>query len=166
MSGERTPLWDPFARGVFFGVTLGHTRGDFIRSVLEGAAFAVRHVLQILESDLKLSIRQLRIGGAAAASTVWNQVIADVTGREVVSFNNPHIEVLGAALLAGVATGAYLDYMSAIARTVRTGDAFLPDPDAQSVYDRLFPVYLSIYPEVSHHFKELAEMDLPEGWVK
>jgi xylulokinase len=166
ISGERTPVWNPFARGVFFGVTLGHNRGDFIRSVLEGSAFAIRHVIQILESNLKLSIRNLRIGGAAAASIVWNQIIADVTGKEVSCLKELHIEVLGAALLAAVSSGAYKDYTIAVEHTIRPARTFTPDSSAHAAYDKLFPLYLSLYPEVSHHFKELAEMELPKGWIK
>ena len=166
ISGERTPIWNPFARGVFFGVTLAHTRNDFMRSVLEGAAFAIRHVIDILETEGGARIRELRIGGAAAGSPVWNRIIADMLGKTVVALTRSHTEVLGAAVLAGVSAGLYEDYPSALGKVVEEGDRFLPDPYAHGMYDRLFPMYKELYHETEHHFEQLAHMDLPQGWVK
>jgi xylulokinase len=165
LAGERTPIWDPYARGVFFGVTLGHNRGDFFRSVLEGAAFAIRHVIELLESDSRLEIKELRIGGAAASSAVWNQIIADVLGKRVISLTQSHTEVLGAALLAGVGLGLYPSYPEAISRTVVTGGTFEPDLEAHKNYNKLFPMFKQLYEDTKHHFRLLVEMDLPQGWV-
>ncbi len=165
ISGERTPIWDPFARGVFFGVTLGHTRNEFFRSVLEGAAFAIRHVIEILESDSGVDISELRIGGAAASSGVWNQIIADILGKKVISLTQSHTEVLGAAVLAGVGLGAYESFADAILKTVVTGKRFEPNSRAHSAYNSLFPMYKTLYPEVKHHFEELAHLDLPQVWI-
>jgi len=165
ISGERTPIWNPFARGVFFGVTLGHNRNDFLRSVLEGAAFAIRHVVEILEVDGGLNIRELRIGGAAAASGVWNQIIADILGKTVVSLTAAHTEVLGAAVLAGVGIGAYRDYQTALERVVAVGREFGPDPEAHAAYNSLFPIYKELYPDVEPYFERLARLDLPQVWI-
>ena len=165
LAGERTPIWDPYARGVFFGVTLGHKRGDFFRSVLEGAAFAIRHVVELLESDNEIKIDELRIGGAAASSSVWNQIIADVLGKRVVSLTQSHTEVLGAAILAGVGLGIYPSFSEAVAQTVVTGRAFDPDTKAHENYSKLFPLYKQLYKDTKHHFQELVNMDLPQGWV-
>jgi xylulokinase len=165
LAGERTPIWDPYARGVFFGVTLGHTRNDFFRSVLEGAAFAIRHVIERLEVEIGLTIKDLRIGGAAAASRVWNQVIADVLGKRVVSLTQSHTEVLGAAILAGVGLGLYPDYPAGIAQTVRAGETFTPDAESTNHYNKLFPLYKELYVDTKHHFQELVKMDLPQGWI-
>lgn len=165
LAGERTPIWDPYARGVFFGVTLGHDRGDFFRSVLEGAAFAIRHVIELLESDIGLVIEDLRIGGAAASSTIWNQIIADVLGKRVVSITQSHTEVLGAAVLTGVGLGLYPNFETAVEQTVVTGDTFEPDLIAHESYDKLFQMYKQLYNDTRHHFQQLVEMDLPQGWV-
>ncbi|MDF1591057.1 MAG: FGGY family carbohydrate kinase [Desulfobacterales bacterium] len=165
ISGERTPIWDPYARGVFFGITLGHNRNDFLRSVLEGPAFAIRHVIEILETDCGLDIQTLRIGGAAATSGVWNQIIADVLGKHVVSLTQSHTEVLGAAVLAGISINVYSDFKTAINKTVVPGNEFRPNPKAHDAYSRLFPMYKKLYTEVQHHFAELARMDLPQVWI-
>jgi xylulokinase len=165
LAGERTPIWDPYARGVFFGVTLGHNRGDFFRSVLEGAAFAIRHVIDLLESDNGLAITELRIGGAAASSRTWNQIIADVLGKRVVSLTQSHTEVLGAAILAGVGLELYADFKEAVDRTVVTGAVFEPDDQAHQSYSKLFSMYKQLYLDTKHHFRQLVEMDLPQGWI-
>lgn len=165
LAGERTPIWDPYARGVFFGVTLGHNRGDFFHSVLEGAAFAIRHVIELLESDCDLEIEELRIGGAAASSGVWNQIISNVLGKQIISLTQSHTEVLGAALLAGVGLGLYPDYTQAVSQTVVTGDTFKPDAEAHKSYNKLFPMYKQLYKDTKHHFQQLVEMDLPQGWI-
>jgi xylulokinase len=164
ISGERTPIWDPYARGVFFGVTLGHDRHDFLRSVLEGASFAIRHAVEILEEG-GAEVREVRIGGAAATSRVWNQIIADVLGKPVVNMDEEHTEVLGAAMLAGVAVGAYGDYAEAVGRAVRLKERFEPDGQAHAAYDELFPIYKELYPTVKPHMEQLAHLDLPQVWV-
>ena len=166
LAGERTPIWDPYARGVFFGVTLGHNRGDFFNSVLEGAAFAIRHVVELLEQDMELTINDLHIGGAAASSRVWNQIIANMVNKRVVSLTQSHTEVLGAALLAGVGLGLYGDYREAVAKTVVTGAAFEPDYNAHQTYSKLFPMYKQLYQDTKHHFRQLVKLDLPQGWVR
>ena len=165
LAGERTPIWDPYARGVFFGVTLGHNRADFFRSVLEGAAFAIRHVVELLEKDGDLPIEELRIGGAAASSRVWNQIISDVLGKRVVSLTQSHTEVLGAALLAGVGLELYPDFSTAASQAVDQGDVFEPDLEVHQHYNRLFSVYKELYEDTKHHFEKLAKMDLPQGWI-
>ncbi|MCJ7829820.1 MAG: FGGY family carbohydrate kinase [Desulfobacterales bacterium] len=165
ISGERTPIWNPYARGVFFGATLGHNRNDFLRSVLEGASFAIRHVIEILEVDGGLNIQQLRIGGAAASSRVWNQIIADILGKTVVSLTRSHTEVLGAAVLAGVSVGAYTDYPQALERIVAVAEEFPPDLEAHAAYERLFPIYKELYLDVAPYFERLAKLDLPQVWI-
>jgi xylulokinase len=165
ISGERTPIWNPYARGVMFGLTLGHNRCDFMRSILEGAAFAIRHVIEILEVDGGLAIQKIRIGGAAATNVVWNQIIADILGKTVVNLTEIHTEVLGAAVLAGVGIGAYPDYGTALNQVVEVDREFIPDPRAHAAYNQLFPVYKELYPDVKPYFERLAKLDLPKVWV-
>lgn len=164
ISGERTPIWDPYARGVFFGVTLGHNRQDFMRSVLEGAAFAIRHSVEILEEG-GAEIHEVKIGGAAARSVVWNQIIADILGKPVVSLAEEHTEVLGAAMLASVASGAHPSYGAAAEAMARTDRRFEPDPRAHGAYNQLFPIYKELYPDVKPYMERLAHLDLPQVWV-
>jgi xylulokinase len=166
ISGERTPIWNPYARGVMFGLTLGHNRNDFMRSIFEGASFAIRHVIEILEVDNGMRIEKIRIGGAAATNGVWNQIIADILGKTVVNLTEIHTEVLGAAVLAGVGIGAYPDYETALGQVVAVDSEFVPDPKAHDAYNQLFPLYKELYPDVKPYYERLAKLDLPKVWVR
>lgn len=163
ISGERTPIWNPKARSVFLGITLGHDRRDILRSVLEGAAFAIRQVVEILETEQRLEIRDLRIGGSAARSAIWNQIIADVLGKPVVSMMETQSEVLGAALVAGVGLGVYANLGEAIAAHVKPARRFVPDDRAHATYDQLFPLYRDLYDDVKPYFARLAGIELPRA---
>ncbi len=165
LAGERTPIWNPYARGVFFGATLGHNRNDFLRSVLEGAAFAIRHVVEIIEAERGQKFAELKIGGAAAGSQVWNQIIADVLGKTMRSCTGSHAEVLGAAILAGVGVDAYTDYGAAFEKIVAVDHTFQPNAKAHAAYNQLFPIYKQLYLDVEPYFERLAKLDLPQGWV-
>ena len=79
LAGERSPLWDPTARGAFVGLTLDHGRGHLTRAILEASAFAIRHVAEpILAAGA--DVRAMRVCGGPARSETWNQIKADVTG--------------------------------------------------------------------------------------
>jgi xylulokinase len=165
ISGERTPVWNPKARSVFLGITLAHERRDVLRSVLEGTSFAIRHVVEILETQRGRAIPELRIGGGAARSAVWNQIIADVLGKPVVSMVEAQTEVLGAALLAGVGLGVYSDFGEAIAAHVRPARVYTPNDWAHQAYDELFPIYRDLYDDVEPYFSRLAGIELPSAWI-
>ena len=113
-----------------------------------------------------ITIHDLHIGGAAASSRVWNQIIASVVNKRVVSLTQSHTEVLGAALLAGVGLGLYESYHEAVAKTVVTGETFEPDYSAHLTYSKLFPMYKQLYQDTKHHFQQLVKLDLPQGWVR
>jgi xylulokinase len=161
ISGERTPIWDPLARGVFFGITLSHDRYDFFRSVLEGSAFAILQVVELLESVIGSSISEIRIGGTAAESTLWNQIIADMLGRDVISLVQVQTEILGAAILAGIGTGIYED-LSIIAKIAKQDRIFQPDLQAHNSYNQLFTIYKDLYPDISKYFKRLALLNVSQ----
>ena len=166
ISGERTPLWDPYARAVFFGITLGHNRGDFLRAALEGAAYAIRHVIEIMEYERNIPVNALRIGGAAARSTVWNQIIADVLGKTVFSIESSHIEVHGAAILAGIGSGVYPDFPDGLEDLIQVSRDFSPDPKAHAEYNQLFPIFKELYLNVKPFYERLAKLDVTNVWIR
>lgn len=166
LSGERTPIWDPYARGIFWGLTLGHSRSDVFRSMLEGPAFAMRHTIEILARENKIPVKSLRIGGAAATSTVWNQIIADVLGVPLVTVNVSHIEVLGAAILAGYGVGVYSSLEDGLKNINVISEHYTPNEDRRAVYNRLFPFFLEMYPVMKPYFKQIVDLNLPQGWIR
>ena len=144
MAGERSPIWNPDACGVFFGLRFGVTRGQMIRSCMEGVAYALRHNLETAEAaGARAGI--LRAMGGSASSRVWTQIKADVTGCGIEVPASDTATTLGAAILAGVGTGVYGSFEEAAEKTVRVKKSFVPDPEAKAVYDRGYRTYRELY---------------------
>ncbi len=80
MSGERTPIWDPNAKGVYYGLDFSKTKGHFIRAAMEGTAYALKHNLDVAE-EAGAKVEVLRAMGGSANSLLWTQIKSDVTGK-------------------------------------------------------------------------------------
>jgi xylulokinase len=109
LSGERTPHFDPCARGAWVGLGLDHGRGHLLRAALEGVAFALREGLEALEAA-GTQVPELRLAGGGTASELWRRLLADVLVRPLLLLPDAVARVAsarGAALLAGAASGAY-----------------------------------------------------------
>ena len=137
--GERAPYWDPLLRADFVGMTMRHDRGHFVRALYEGIAFSLRDVLGEFDKQ-GLPIREARIIGGGARSSLWRQVIADILGLRIVQPEYTDASY-GVALLAGVGAGFFADERAARAG----GGAILavhdPDPATASRYDDLYGLY-------------------------
>jgi xylulokinase len=145
LAGERSPIWDPEARGVLAGLTLGHGRGHVARAIVEASALAIRHVaVPMLAAGVRVT--EMRVCGGPARSTFWNQVKADVTGFRVAVPAVLETAVLGSAILAAVGVGLHSSLPSAIAAMTRIESRLEPRPELAPVYDRLFEAYLALYP--------------------
>ncbi len=143
MAGERSPIWDPDACGVFFGLNFGVDRARMIRACMEGVAYALRHNLETAE---KAGARAdvLRAMGGSANSRIWTQIKADVTGREIEVPASDTATTLGAAILAGVGTGMYGSFGEAV-RSIRVKRTFAPEKENRDVYDRGYETYRQLY---------------------
>jgi xylulokinase len=159
LAGERSPIWDPAARGAFVGLTLGHTRGHLVRSVVEAAAFALRHVIEPIV-DAGASVNELRVSGGPAQSLAWNQLKADVTGLVVAVPRVAETAVLGAAIAAAAGMAAYPDLVAATRVMVAIERRLPPDPDNKAIYDDAFGAYVGLYPALAGTFQRLAAIDL------
>lgn len=145
MAGERSPLWNPKACGVFFGLDFSTTRAQMIRACMEGVAYALRHNLETAEAA-GARADTLRAMGGSANSRVWTQIKADITGHRIEVPASDTATTLGAAILAGVGTGVYGSFEEAARRTVRVRKTFAPDPDTQEVYGKGYETYRKLYP--------------------
>ena len=108
MSGERSPIWNPYAKGVFYGLDFSKTKGHMVRACMEGVAFSLRHNLEVAEKA-GAQVKVLRAMGGSANSLLWTQIKADITGKDVVVPASDTASTLGAAILAGVGVGFYKD---------------------------------------------------------
>ncbi|MFC0007756.1 FGGY-family carbohydrate kinase [Micromonospora siamensis] len=150
-AGERTPIFDPAARGVIAGLSLRHGRGHLFRAVYEGIGYGIRQIVDLLDSAGGPAGRIVAVGGGARAG-LWTQVVSDITGRE----QHLPAETIGAsygdALLAAIGTGLVppdTDW-SRVARTVT------PDRSRAELYDRLFAGYGTLYPATRDVVHDLA----------
>lgn len=145
LAGERSPIWDPLARGAFVGLTVRHGRGHMTRAILEAAALAVRHVAEpILAAGV--TVRDVRVCGGPASSATWNQIKADVTGFTVAVPHALETAVVGSGILGAVGVGAYGDLPSAIGAMTRIDGRIEPRPELRARYDELFRIYKDLYP--------------------
>lgn len=156
LTGERTPYPDPNARGVFFGLTLRHTKAHMTRSVLEGVSYGLRDSLELMR-DLGLQIQQVRASGGGARSALWRQILADVFGAEIATVNVTEGAAYGAGLLAGVGAGVYPSVQDACAHSIRLTGQTVPGPSA-SVYADYYPRYRALYPALAPEFDAMAEV--------
>ena len=141
LAGAGTPLWRSDAAGQVLGVRLSHGRSHLARAVLEGVAYAQRHALMALQ-ECVARIDGLRFTGGGAASTLWSQILADVTGLPVTVPESRQSTALGAALIAGVAAGVYADHRAAIAAVRGPERRFTPEAAHRAAYDAAFRSYL------------------------
>ena len=148
MAGERSPLWDPTARGAFAGLTLAHGRGHLVRAILEGAALAIRHIVAPMQAA-GIPIRSMVVCGGPAQSRLWNQVKADVTGLTVEVPAILETAMVGAAVAAAAAIGAYPGLASAIGGMVRIEKVLQPREEHSATYDRLYAAYNGLYPAMA-----------------
>ena len=155
LAGERSPIWDPEARGVLAGLTLGHGRGHVARAIVEASALAIRHVAQpMLAAGVRVT--EMRVCGGPARSAFWNAVKADVTGFGVAVPAVLETAVLGSAILGAVGTGSYPDLRTAIAAMTSIAERIEPRPGLADLYDRTYAAYTGLYPATAPLLRPLG----------
>lgn len=143
MAGERSPIWNPDAKGVFYG--LGYEKGlaHMLRAGLESVAFSLEHNLRCAR-EAGVEVRSLYAMGGAANSHMWTQMKADVTGRTIYVPASDTATTLGAALTAGVGVGLYRDFETAVKQTVHIQRIHRPDRERHERYQRQMERYLAL----------------------
>lgn len=150
--GERCPVWDIDARGVFFGLERQHQRGDFARAVCESAAFGVEHILRTVRS-FGTEMRRLRVSGGLARLALVNAIKADVTGLPVEVLEEFETTSVGAFLVAATGAGLFGSLEDA-ARTVQVREVVLPNEERRQRYSEWFELYLKLYETLRPLFAE------------
>lgn len=159
--GEKTPLFDPQARGVMFGLTLSHTRAHLFRAVLEAVIYGFRHHVEVLGSAGYVPRRVLATNGGAK-SAFWCQIAADVLGREVRSFPTHPGSAMGVAFLAGMSTGVFSRW-DQIQDFLGGYRDYTPDKGNMEVYDRAYGIYRQLYTQLDPCFRALSALYPREG---
>jgi len=152
-----TPYWDPLARGSFVGFTASHRTGEMYRSVLEGIALEQAVVTGMIERQSGLQVKELVAIGGGAASDLWCQIIADVTGKAVLRSATVEASGLGAAMCAAAGAGWFPT--PAAAAQCMCGPVTrisAPRPREHARYAELLAIYRDLYPQLRDTFARLA----------
>jgi xylulokinase len=145
LAGERTPHADPNATGAFIGLTLRHDRGALVRAVLEGVAYGLRDSLELLQ-QLGVQVETARISGGGARSELWLRIVASVLGVPLERTVVEEGAAFGAALLGGIASGAFANAEEAVRACVRVRDRIEPEPTWREAYEEGYARFRSLYP--------------------
>lgn len=143
--GERSPLMDPLARGSFVGLTLAHELGHLARAIMEGVAFALRQILDVM-TGIGTPIDQLLASGGGLASPVWRQIVADVLSRPLRLSTGRERAGAGAAVVAGIGVGVYSGYSEAQRAVALPYELTEPDPGRAAIYAEQYDRFVQLYP--------------------
>lgn len=156
LMGERSPRWNPRARGAFIGLTVRHTRSDMVRAVLEGVTLNLRIILDAFTAQ-GARIDAMRVIGGGARGRFWNQMMADIYGVPVLRLSIlEEATSMGAAVAGGVGVGLYPDF-SIIEQMNRVVEVIEPNPSAQTAYTRILPIFEAAYQALLPVYDLMAE---------
>lgn len=151
LMGERTPHLDPNARGTLTGLAASHARAHVIRAVLEGVAFSLKDTFSLF-AEMKVPVRNVRLGGGGARSELWCQIQADVYGCQVEILAAEEGAAYGAALLAGVGAKWWNSVEDACDAVVKVRQRVNPDPTAAEPMRKQYEKYRLLYPAMKPLF--------------
>lgn len=154
MQGERSPIWDACARGVFFGISLQSTRKEFNRAIMEGCGYGLRQLCEIAESVTGQNLKEFSSIGGGAKSELWAHIKADITGKDIVILDMNDMAPVGAALLAGVGAGIFKDAAEAsehvekkVYKKIESSNEY------KDVYEKGYQIYIRLYPRIKELYK-------------
>lgn len=153
MSGERSPIWDIHAKGVYYGLDFNKTKGHFVRAAMEGVALSLKHNLDIAAA-VGAQVKELRAMGGSANSLLWTQIKSDVTGIPIAVPSSDTATTLGAVILAGVGVGLYRDFEEAVELTVKVRRNHTPNLENHKIYCENYKTYLELYKNLKNTMKE------------
>ena len=154
--GEKTPLFDPNARGIIFGLTLSHTHAHIFRAILESVIYGFKHHIEVIE---KMGHRpqQIIATDGGAKSRLWCQIAADVLGQPVKAFPSHPGSALGVAFLAGMQAGLYSDWAE-INRFLTEYQVYNPNPEATKVYEKAYQIYRGLYEQLQPAYQQVQAL--------
>ena len=157
--GERTPYWDPNARGVFFGIGISTEKAHFIKAIMEGVSFALRHNVETVE-DLGIGIDEIRFLGGGSKSAVWLHTLAKILTKPIKTLSVSDAGALGSIMLCGKALGLYPSVEKAVETMVKT-DKEIHYEKPQAIYEKQYDLFLELYENLKHSFQKAAQQRNP-----
>jgi xylulokinase len=145
LMGERTPHLDPNARGALVGITPSHRRAHIIRAILEGVAFSLKDSFSIFE-EMKVPVKQIRLGGGGARSPLWRQIQADVYAHEIEIVAAEEGAAYGAAILASVGARHFASVDQACDAVIRVATRVAPIAHSSALLQKKYATFRRLYP--------------------
>jgi xylulokinase len=158
LSGAISPEMDSDARGVIFGLKLSTTRLHIVRAILESIAYMSRSNIELIEES-GVEVKDVILSGGTSKSRLWNQIKADVLGREVKTIKNQDSGCLGAAILAGVGSGVFDSIKEACKLIIEGGEMYTPVLQKLEIYNAYYALYKNLYESVKLLFKKLSHIE-------
>jgi xylulokinase len=153
--GERTPIWDENASGLFLGLSLIHRREHLFRAILESTAFSLRHIMETTKNYE--NIKKIILVGGGAKSSLWQTIFADVTDKPIYTISNSVEAPIGDAFLAGINTGL-VNKFEEIKNWVKFNAPIKPDERKQFIYSAYFDIYKNLYNRTKEVMKALKQI--------
>ncbi len=149
--GERAPMYDPYARGVFFGVSVNHTQKHFQRAMVEGICFELKSIVQLIEQSMGTS-KRIMVSGGITYSHGWVQLLSNVLGKELIVSNSTDASALGAAIIGFRAMG--------IESTQSKKDQFIFYPDLllHKWYEAHYEIFEMLYKQTAPLFERMTQL--------
>ena len=157
LTGARAPYYDSDAKGAWVGLTVRHGRPHLVRSILEGASYAMRDSLELIR-EMGVTIEQIRVSGGGARSSFWRQIQADIYGVDVHTVNATEGPAFGVALLAMVGAGAFASVPEACDATIRLVDRTPVEPTVSAFHDRAYVLYKKLYQDLRESFAAISDL--------
>ena len=157
--GERTPIWDTEARGLWFGLSDHHTKAHIIRAMMESVGYGIRQCYEMTKaSGLKID-PTMTLGEGGARSAIWRQIICDICNVKGKFITQVLGAPVGDAICAGVGVGQFSDY-GIVKKWESPFKTIDPIEKNHINYTKLYKIYLKLYPAVKDLYKDLAFLDL------
>jgi sugar (pentulose or hexulose) kinase len=155
--GDRSPIWDPDARGTIMGLSLYHTRAHVYRAMLEAAAYSLRHNMEeAIKVGMKLDPDCWIVGGVAK-SNFWVQIFADITGFNMKRLSKDVEAPFGDAFLVGLGTGVF-DKPEQIKEWVDFRPVITVNEENHALYNKYYKIFRDLYENTKNIMKELVEI--------
>lgn len=158
--GERTPFYDPLARGVLFGLKLKHTRADIYRALLESVGFGIRHNVEALRG-FGLSPKRILAVGGATKNLEWMQIISTIAGIELIIPEKQIGSSYGDAIMAAVGIGILND-LTESAKWIHYQQKITPQTSPSNTYDKMYTIYRELYQNTRHLLHDLSRLESME----
>ena len=154
--GERAPYWDPYLRASFIGASMTHTKGHFIKALMEGVAFSLKDCFTLIEK-MNIEVTEFIIIGGGSKSDEWSQIVCDIFGKKLV---RPSVvdASYGSALLAGVGIGIFSDVLDAVHQCVKLDKVYESNELNHLKYNELFKLYQEIHDKLKDIYKDIYKV--------